>query len=81
MCGTKEWFTELDNSFSQSVKLGDDKRMMVEGKGNLRLEINGVISVITLVYYVSGLKNNMFSVGHLQVKGLRIIDHHRRWCV
>ncbi|XP_013632422.1 PREDICTED: uncharacterized protein LOC106337863 [Brassica oleracea var. oleracea] len=47
--------------------------MQVEGKGNLRLEINGVIQVITAVYFVTGLKNNLLSVGQLQQKGLRII--------
>ena len=73
MCGTREWFVEFENDFSQSVKLGDDRRMMVEGRGSLRLEINGIITVITSVYYVPGLKNNLFSVGQLQEKGLRII--------
>uniref|UniRef100_A0A0D3A0C8 CCHC-type domain-containing protein n=1 Tax=Brassica oleracea var. oleracea TaxID=109376 RepID=A0A0D3A0C8_BRAOL len=52
MCGNKEWFLEFDNKFRQQVKLGDNRRMQVEGKGNLRLEINGVIQVITAVYFV-----------------------------
>lgn len=47
--------------------------MQVEGKGNLRLEINGIIQVISSVYFVPGLKNNMLSVGQLQQKGLMII--------
>lgn len=47
--------------------------MAVEGKGKLRLEINGMAQVISDVYFVSGLKNNLFSVGQLQQKGLRII--------
>lgn len=73
MCGTKEWFSEFDSKFRQQVKLGDDRRMQVEGRGNLRLEINGVTQVITAVYFVPGLKNNLLSVGQLQQKGLRII--------
>ena len=73
MCGTKEWFMEFESNFRQSVKLGDDRRMMVEGRGSLRLEINGIITVITSVYYIPGLKNNLFSVGQLQEKGLQII--------
>lgn len=73
MCGTKEWFTEFDGSFRQNIKLGDDRRMVVEGKGSLRLEINGMIRVITSMYYVPELRNNMFSVGQLQEKGLRVI--------
>lgn len=73
MCGTKEWFSEFDSQFRQQVKLGDDRRMQVEGRGNLRLEINGTTQVITAVYFVPGLKNNLLSVGQLQQKGLRII--------
>lgn len=73
MCGTKEWFIDFDSSFRQHVKLGDDRRMPVEGKGNLRLEINGITQVISSVYFVPGLRNNLLSVGQLQQKGLRII--------
>ena len=47
--------------------------MQVQGRGSLRLEINGAIQVITSVYYVPGLRNNLLSVGQLQQKGLRII--------
>lgn len=73
MCGAKEWFIELDEAFNRNVKLGDDSRMSVNGKGRLRLEINGRVQYITDVYYVPGLKNNLLSVGQLQEKGLRII--------
>lgn len=72
MCGHKAWFTEFDHRFRQNVKLGDNRRMVVEGKGNLLLKINGLIQVISSVYYVPGLKNNLLSVGQLQQKGLRI---------
>lgn len=47
--------------------------MSVDGKGKLRLEINGRAQVISDVYFVPGLKNNLLSVGQLQEKGLRII--------
>lgn len=56
MCGTKEWFVEFDNSFRQNVKLGDDRRLIVEGRGDFRLCIDGLTHVITSVYYVPGLK-------------------------
>lgn len=47
--------------------------MMVEGKRNLQLEINGINQVISSIYYVPSLKNNLLSVGQLQQKGLRVI--------
>lgn len=73
MCGNKEWFIELDDKFRGHVKLGDDRTMSVEARGNVRLEINGVISVLTSVYYIPRLKNNLFSVGQLHEKGLKIV--------
>lgn len=65
MCSTKEWFIEFDKFFCHNVKLGDVRRMMVEGKCSLRLQINSLIKVISLVYIVPGLKNNMLSVRQL----------------
>lgn len=73
MCGMKEWFMDFDGSYQHQVKLGDDRKMLVEGRGNVRLEIDGIFQVITSVYYVPGLKNNLMSVGQLQQKGLRIV--------
>lgn len=78
MCGAKEWFINIDTSFHQHVKLGDNRRMEVEGRGNMRLEIDGLVQVITSVYFVPGLKNNLMSVGQLQEKGLKIVIEDNR---
>jgi hypothetical protein len=72
MIGTKEWLFDFDDSVRESVKLGDDSRMQIKGKGNLKLCINGLTQVITEVYYIPGLKNNLLSIGQLQEKGLSI---------
>lgn len=50
MCAFKEWFYDLDETFKSSVKLGDDSKMLVMGKGTVKLEIGGIIHVITGVY-------------------------------
>ena len=42
MCGTKEWFSDFDEGFRKSVRLGDNSKMMVMGKGNIRLQVNGL---------------------------------------
>lgn len=73
MCGNKDLFIKFDKDFHQHVKLVNDRRMQVEGKGNLRLEINNTMQVISSVYYVPRLKNNLMSVGQLQQKRLRIV--------
>ena len=73
MCGDQGRFIDLDESFSSTVKLGNNTRMNVEGKGNLKLILNGVTYVIKDVYYVPDLKNNLLSIGQLQQKGLSFL--------
>lgn len=36
MCGKKEYFSDFDGSFRDSVKLGNTSSMVVMGKGNVR---------------------------------------------
>ena len=66
----KEWFSELDENFRHKVRLSNDTRIAMKGKGSVRMVGNGIIHVITHVYYVPELKNNLLSIGQLQEKGL-----------
>jgi len=50
MTGNKEWFSELEENFNRTVKLGNDMRMVVVAKGSIKVQINGVIQVIYDVY-------------------------------
>jgi hypothetical protein len=47
--------------------------MAVMGKGSVKLSIGGRVHVITEVYYLPGLGNNLLSVGQLQQKNLTIV--------
>ena len=76
MCGKKDCFSDLDASFRESVKLGNNSSMAVYGKGNIRLQVNGVVQIITGVFYVPELKNNLLSIGQFQQKGLTIVFQH-----
>lgn len=76
MSGNKEWFSDLDVQFRQTVKLGDNSRMAVVGKGNVRMQVNGITQVISEVYYIPELKNNLLSMGQLQEKGVAILIQH-----
>nr|GEV97268.1 copia-type polyprotein [Tanacetum cinerariifolium] len=73
MCGNKERFVDLDQNFSTTVKLGNNTRIIVEGKGNMKMFLNGATYVITDVYFVPELKNNLLSIGQLQQKGLSFL--------
>jgi hypothetical protein len=57
MVGTKEWFFDFDDEFRESVKLGNDSKMAVIGRGNVKLSIDGRTHIITDVYYLPGLGN------------------------
>ncbi|TQE03722.1 hypothetical protein C1H46_010696 [Malus baccata] len=76
MCGRREVFTEIDDSFRESVKLGNDSSLSVKGKGNVRLEVHGIMHVITGVFFVPELKNNLLSIGQLQERGLAVLMQH-----
>ena len=38
------------------MKLGNISRMVVVGKGNVRMQVNGITKVISKVYYIPELK-------------------------
>ena len=58
-------FTNLNESFVHSVKLGNNSRMNVVGKGSIKLFLNET-HVVHEVYYVLELKNNLLNIGQLQ---------------
>lgn len=68
MCGDKTLFCDLNKSFRQMVKLGNNTRMAILGKRNVRLKVNSDIHVVTKVFYVPELKNNLLNIGQLQRK-------------
>lgn len=65
MTGNKKWFSKLEENFNQTVKLGNDTRMAVVAKGSIKVQINGIIQVISDVYYIPELKNNLLNIGQL----------------
>ena len=46
MYGKKKYFLDFDRSFRDSVKLGNNSNMEVTRKGNVRLQVNGIILII-----------------------------------
>jgi len=73
MSGNKNWFSELYENFRHAVKLGNDTQIIVMGKGSVQLNVDGVTHVISHVYYVSELTNNLLSIGQLQENDLSIL--------
>ena len=45
----------------------------MKGKGRVKLLLKGVNHVVAEVYYIPELRNNLFSIGQLQERGLAIL--------
>ncbi|KAM0017627.1 putative RNA-directed DNA polymerase [Helianthus debilis subsp. tardiflorus] len=74
MTGAKESFTYLDEAFNVEVNLGDNKKLLVEGKGTVRISVaNGSFRLLEDVYYIPRLKYNLLSVGQLMKRGYALL--------
>lgn len=70
MCGKKEMFSELDESFVSEVKFGNDTKVPVMGKGKISIQLkDGSMNLISDVLYVPSLHQNLLSMGQLSEKG------------
>ena len=71
--GNKELFSSLDTNIQSEVKLGNDCKVKVNGKGVIDVYVkNGEKRTIHDVYYVTGLMCNLLSVGQLLEKEYRV---------
>ncbi|KAH0778079.1 hypothetical protein KY290_009490 [Solanum tuberosum] len=73
MFGNRDLFPSLDTTFSHTVKLGNNTRMKVTGKGTVKLILQGICCSIGDVYWVPELTNNLLSIGQLQEKGSAVL--------
>lgn len=76
MSGNKEWFMQLDESFRHSVKLGNNSKLEVMGKGNIKLKISGSNHIVSDVFFIPELRNNLLSIGQLQDRNITIVIKH-----
>jgi len=63
MSGNKLWFTELDEGFRHSIKLSNNSRIAVMGKGCVKLNVARVMQKIGDVYYIPELKKQFVKYG------------------
>nr|GEX70492.1 retrovirus-related Pol polyprotein from transposon TNT 1-94 [Tanacetum cinerariifolium] len=73
MSGDRSWFITLDQSHSTTVKLRNNMVMKTAGQGNVKIRLNDVNHIVSDVYYVPELRNNLLSMGKLQERGLEIL--------
>ncbi|XP_076907580.1 uncharacterized protein LOC143564077 [Bidens hawaiensis] len=74
MTGCKESFTTMDDKFNISIRLGDKKTLVVEGKGTVKITTpNGSSRLLDDVYFAPQLGYNLLSVGQLTRKGYSLL--------
>lgn len=70
MSGAREMFKDLDETQKITIRLGDDKEILVQGRGMVSLAAyEGRTKLLHDVQYVSGLAHNLLSVGQLLASG------------
>ena len=70
MCGSKSYFSYLNEGFHPTMSFGDCSIVKVMGKGDIKIRTKNVfVETILNVFYVPDLKSNLLSVGQLQEKG------------
>ena len=70
MCGQKELFADLDDSFRTKVKFGDGRFILVTRKGRILITLkNDDHRYIIDVFYVPYMKSNLLSMRQLAEKG------------
>ncbi|XP_076920927.1 uncharacterized protein LOC143582186 [Bidens hawaiensis] len=70
----KDSFIDLDESFKLDVRLGDRKKLAVEGKGTVKIRTgNNGFKLLSQVYYAPKLEYNLLSVGKLMKKWYNLL--------
>lgn len=73
MCGDKSVFSELDESFRNTVTFDDNSKVFVMGKGMVKIHTKeNTDEIISDVFFIPELKTNLLSIGQLQEKGYEI---------
>ncbi|XP_024965767.1 uncharacterized protein LOC112505964 [Cynara cardunculus var. scolymus] len=65
MTNNKGLFTQLDETQKREVRTGDDKRLIVQGIGEISIDTKLGHKKISNVYFVPNLKHSLLSVGQL----------------
>lgn len=74
MIGDMSLFVNLDESQKVSVRLGNDKEILVEGVGTVCIHSkSGEQKILQGVQFVPGLAHNLLSVGQLLSKGYSVM--------
>ncbi|XP_076951545.1 uncharacterized protein LOC143624939 [Bidens hawaiensis] len=70
MTRNRDYFSELNDSITRRIKFGDGSCVMIKGKGSILLEgKTGEQKLLTDIYYIPDLQNNIISLGQATESG------------
>ncbi|XP_076907215.1 uncharacterized protein LOC143563595 [Bidens hawaiensis] len=70
MTGNRAYFAELNNRITGRVKFGDGSCVMIKGKGSILFDgKTGEKNLLTDIYYILDLQNNIISLGQATESG------------
>ncbi|KAF7821882.1 U-box domain-containing protein 32 isoform X1 [Senna tora] len=76
MCGKKEMFSSLDESFNSSVKFGNNTNIPILGKGQISIRLkDDTQNFIFDVFHAPGLHHNLLSMEQLSEKSYDMRVH------
>ncbi|GKV17840.1 hypothetical protein SLEP1_g28296 [Rubroshorea leprosula] len=74
MCGKKEFFVDLDESYRSKVKFAYESTIPVMGKGRILIKLkNGDHNYISDVFYMPDMKSNLLSLGQFLERGYNML--------
>ncbi|KAD4584276.1 hypothetical protein E3N88_21877 [Mikania micrantha] len=74
MTGNKEYLCELDEKTARKVKFGDGSAVEIKGKGSVLFQgRQGDQRLVTNVYYIPALCNNILSLGQFDEGGCKVV--------
>jgi hypothetical protein len=72
MTGDSDKFAELDTSVNGRVRFGDGSAVEIRGRGSVLMKcLTGEHRVLSEVYFIPRLKNNIISLGQLEENGCK----------
>ena len=73
MRANRMFFSTLDERITGKVRFGDDSRIDIKGRGNIRFIFDGgEKKILKNVYYIPGLRSNIISLGQAIEAGCEV---------
>ncbi|XP_052110100.1 uncharacterized protein LOC127741496 [Arachis duranensis] len=78
MRGDRSKFIALDTNVKGHMRFGDKSKIEINGKGTILFELkNDSHKILSNVYYIPKMKNNILSIGQLMENGCKIVMEDR----